>query len=455
MNIIILGAGNIGLGIARHLVSPENDITIVDSSRERLNAIGNVLDVRPVIGFASHPSTLEKAGAAQADVLIAVTNFDEINLVACEVAHSLFGTETKIARIRQQDYVEEKYRLTLFQTQNLCIDYVISPETEIAQSISKSIQVYGTSDVVDLHETVRLVTVRCPSMSPLENTPLQVFANLYPHLSIAVIAIQRDGKTIIPSVNDVIMANDQLFILLNASQTRDVIVAFGYTEQFRRRIAIAGGVGVGLALAKEIEKSSPEIQLKIIDNNFSTSDLETRFLKHSEIIKGNPLREDILIESEIHDCDTFISVTDDDNVNVVSTLLAKYQGVKRGVALLNNIRNSQFVLSLGIDSVVNYSAITVASILRAIRQYKIRSLYTIDGGVEVLGIHANESSNIIGLSIDDIIIPHQTAVAVLKRGNDVYISPEKFIIGANDYLILAVTKGVIHKIEKLVTGRFS
>jgi trk system potassium uptake protein TrkA len=454
VNIIILGAGNIGLGIAKHLVSSENSITIVDSNRERLNAIGNVLDVRPVIGFASHPSTLEQAGAAQADVLIAVTNVDEINLVACEVAHSLFGIETKIARVSQQNYVEEKYRLTLFQPHNLSIDHIISPESEIAQSISKSIQVYGTSDVVDLNENVRLVSVRCPSTSPLVNTPLQVFANLYPHLSIAVIAIQRDGKTIIPLGNDVITANDQLFILLKPSQARDVISAFGYTDQFRRRVAIAGSVRVGFALAKEIEQSSPDIQLKIIDNDFSNSDLDPRIMKHAEIIKGNPLHEDILIESEIHDCDTFISVTSDDNVNIVSTLLAKYCGAKRGIVLLNNVRNSQFVLSLGIDSVVNQSAITVSSVLRAIRQYKMRSLYTIDGEIEVLGIPVGDASNVIGLSLEDIMIPHQAMVAVLKRGNDIQISPGKLIIGTNDYLILAATKGVIHKIEKLVTGRF-
>ncbi|MDR0631321.1 MAG: Trk system potassium transporter TrkA [Holosporales bacterium] len=455
MNIVILGAGNVGVGIANHLASSENDITIVDSDRRRLNMIGNILDVRPVIGFASHPSTLEKAGAADADVLIAVTNIDEINLVACEVAHSLFGIETKIARVRQQDYVAEKYRLALFQPQNLSVDYIISPEIEIAQSISKSTQVYGTSDVVDLDERVRLVKVRCPDASPIVNVPLRIFTNLYPHLPISIAAIQRAEQTIIPSMDDVILANDQLSILLNASQVRDVMTALGYTEQFRRRVAIAGGGGIGLALAKEIEQLSADIQLKIIDNNLSESELDPRVFAHAELIKGNPLNEDILFEAGIHDCDTFISVTPDDNINVVATLLAKYHGVKRGISLLNNARNSQFVLSLGIDSIVNQNAITVSSVLRSIRQHKIRSLYAIDGEVEILGIHVNASSNIIGLSIDDISISHRVLVAVLKRGDEVYLSPRNFTISVDDYVILAVNKAVIHKIEKLVTVKFA
>jgi trk system potassium uptake protein TrkA len=451
MKIIILGAGNIGFNIAKHLVSSENEVTIVDHDNIRLSAVGNAIDVRTVTGFASHPSTLEQAGAASADILIAVTDADEVNLVACEVVHSLFDIKTKIARIKQSNYIDEKYRLTLFQPNNLSIDYLISPELEIAQSITKSIKNFGTSDVVDLCDTIKLVSIRCLKTSSVINTPLRVFSNLYPHLSTCIVAIQRNGHTIIPRDADTITADDQLFLLIKELQIREIVTAFGYTEQLRRRVTIAGGSSLAITLSQEIEQSLPDVQLKIIEN--TNAELESRLLKRAEILNGTPLDSEILLEAEIQHCDTFVAVTEDDNTNVMSTLLAKYHGAKRGMALLSDMQNALFVMSLGIDSIINKNAITVSGVLQAIHQHKMRSLHTIEGGIEILEFCVNETSNVIGLSTDDIAMSNKVVVALLKRGKEVHIAPGKFVLSANDYLILAVVKEMVHKVEKLVSWR--
>ncbi|MDR1907779.1 MAG: Trk system potassium transporter TrkA [Holosporales bacterium] len=454
MKIIVLGVGNIGYNIAKHLVSSENEITIVDHDRSRLSEVSNILDVRPVFGYASHPSTLEQAGAEQADILIAVTNVDEVNLIACEVVHSLFDIETKIARVRQQNYFEDKYRLTLFQPNNISIDYLISPEIEIARSISKSIKINGTSDVADLCDQIKLISVRCLDSSPVINTPLRVLSNLYPLLSMCIVAIQRQEQTIIPNINDVITPNDQVYIVIKEQQAREVMAAFGYTEQARRRVTIAGCGNIGRTLGKEIEQALPDVQLKVIEKDPVCSELGSKLLKHAEILSGDALDSDILREAEIQHCDTFIAVTDDDNTNVMAALLAKYYGASRGISLLDDMQNAQFVTSLGVDSIVNQNAITVSTVLKAIRQHKVRSLYAIEGGVEVLEVCVSESSNIVGMSIEDIVMPNQVLIALLKRSDEVHVAPEKFIISVNDYLIFAVSKEMVNKVERLVSGRY-
>jgi trk system potassium uptake protein TrkA len=455
MKIIILGAGDIGYNIAKHLVSSENEVTLVDDNKDRLSALSNVLDVRPVCGFASLPTTLEHAGAADADILIAATSVDEVNIVACEVVHSLFKVETKIARVRQQNYFDEKYRLTLFQSHNISIDYLISPEIEIAKSISKSIKINGASDVVDICEQVKLISVRCLDFSPIINTSLRILSNLYPHLAMAIVAIQRQGKTIIPVLSDVIIPNDQVYLIINEPQAYDVMAAFGYTEQMRRRITIAGCGKIGLTLANEIEQALPDVQLNIVEKDPACAEAGSKQLRRAEVLKGNVLDSEILQEADIQHCDAFVAVTNNDNTNIVSTLLAKYHGAKRGISLLNDTRNSQFVTSLGVDSVVNQNAITISTVLKAIRQHKVRSLHAIEGGIEVLEIDINESSNMVGMSTEDIAMPNKVLVALLRRDEKIHISPAKFILSVNDYLVLIVAKDVVHKLEKLVSGRYT
>lgn len=454
MKVLILGVGQVGYNIAKHMISPENHVTVVDHDENKLNMVSNNLDVQPILGHASFPDVLEKAGAREADLLIAATNLDEVNMIACEIVHSLFNIEMKIARVRQQKYLDPKYKSLLFQPKNLSIDFIISPEVEIAKSINRSIQLGSASTVIDVWgDVAKLLSVRCMEFSPIVNTPLRLLPSLFPSLEISVVALQRQNGTIIPSKNDIILANDQVYFIIPSEQVFEAMNAFGYTEQSHRQVTIVGCGNIGRTLAQEIELSQPDVQIKIIEKGLGNSEIGTRILKNSEVLIGDALNVEILEEAGIRDCDTFISVTNDDNTNIVSSLLAKNNGAKRVISLLNNMANSQFVQSLGVDSIINPNAITVSTILKAVRQHRMRSLYTIDGGIEVVEAEISETSNIVGLSIDDVIIQGQVFVAALKREDQLFVYPESFTICTGDRLIIVVKKDTVHKIEKILSGR--
>ncbi|MDR2464308.1 MAG: Trk system potassium transporter TrkA [Holosporales bacterium] len=452
MNIIVLGAGRVGYNVAKNLVARQNNVTVIDNNSARLNAVSNAIEVRQIFGHAADPNVLEQADAANADVLVAVTNVDEINLVACEVANLLFDIETKIARIRQQHYLLEKYKLALFHSKNLSVNYVISPEIEIAKSISKSIKTHGASYITDLLGSIQFISVKCNELANIINTPIRLLSNLFPSLSMAVVAIQRNGQTIIPKSTETIYPNDQVHIIVPESNVLEAMAAFGYTKQSCKNITIAGYSGVGKVLAAEIEKQLPDTKLQIIEKNPIYSELNSAVLVNTNFIKGDIFDSAILHEIDMHDCDSFIAVTEDDTTNVLAALLAKNNGAKQVMVLLNDLQNSKFITSIGVDSVVSKHVFTVSSVLRAIRQYKVKSLYSIDDGVELIEIYVSESSNIIGLQLDDITTPSQIFIAVLKRNDKIYICPENFVISVNDCLILVATKEMVYKIEKLVFG---
>ncbi|GHS93220.1 Trk system potassium transport protein TrkA [Alphaproteobacteria bacterium] len=454
MRILILGAGRVGSTLAAHLISPENHITLVDKDEVQLNRIGNTLDVQPILGNASHPDVLEKAGAAQADIFIAVTDVDEINMIACEIVHALFDIDLKIARIRQQSYLLDPYRATLFQPQNLSIDFVISPEAEVARAMSRSIQIQGTATVIDVFDTLKLLSIRCLNFFPLVNTPLRLFPGLYPSLDIVLLAIQRSDQTFIPGANDTLIPDDWIHFLVPQHQISEAMAAFGYGDLVRRNVMLAGCGNIGLALAREIEKSLPDVQLKIIEKNVKSAELASRSLKRSEVLNGSALSADLLKEANSAECDTFISVTDDDNTNVLAALLAKDCGAKRAVSLLNETQNAKFFLSLGVDAIINQNSITVSAVLKAIHQHRVHSLHTLEGGLEIIEAPIEETSNILGMLVEDVTISGQVLVAALQRGEALHILPQKLMISAHDRLIFVTTKSTLHKVEKLVSSRF-
>lgn len=454
MNILLLGIGEVGCNIAKHLVSPDNQVTVVDVDEERLTTLSDLLDVRPVCGHASFPEVLEQAGAAEADILIASTNVDEVNMVACEVCHSLFEVDVKVARIKNQSYLSSKYRNTLFQPQNLCVDHIISPELEIARYIAQSLQVPGSSMALDLSDNMKLLGVRCLEASPLANAPLSLIKGLCPQLSLVVVALQRNDQLMIPSGKDLILAQDRVYLITTNDQIDAAMEAFGYVGHQRQRITLSGCGRVGLTLAQEIEQYQPDVQLTIIEKDRARSEAASRQLKQASVIHGDVLDAGILQESGISSCDVFVATTHDDHINVLSSLLAKHGQAKRVISLLEVMRNTQFYTQLGIDSLVNQNAVTVSSVLKAIRQHRLRSLYTIENGVEVVEAYVSDSSQMVGMSVQDIVIAGQVCVAGLQREGDIWLRPKNAIICAKDRLILAAVPSVIPKLERLVSGRF-
>lgn len=455
MKVVILGAGQVGYSIARYLAHDENDVAVVDHDADILKKIGDALDIRPVLGFASHPETLEHAGAQDADLIVAVTGSDEVNIVACEVANSLFHTRTKVARIRSQHYLHPSWS-NLFSPHHISIDYIISPEIEIAKSISKSIEVSGAFHIISLSDDrMKSIGLRCPAKAGILNTPLKFFPNLYPKLKIAVLCITRADKVFIPDGDDQLLAGDEIHILVDSAQTEELTEAFGFSYGEGKRVLIMGGGNIGLSLAKCIEESASGISAKLIERNSRHAERAAKQLKHTEILCGDGLDNDVLREANVSTCEAVISVTDDDKVNILSALLAKRMGAKRSMALLNNMGQASFAASLGLDAIINPRAITVSTILQHIRQGKLQSIHSIrDDFAELIEGEARESSTVVGLSVGDIQISGEIMVAaIIREGEMHFLPPKNTFIRIEDRLILIATKSSMRKVEKLFALR--
>lgn len=456
MNVLILGAGRIGSTLAQHLVDLEHHVTVIDRDEARLNELSNRLDVQPVLGGASYPDVLERAGAQDADLLIATTDNDEVNMIACEMAHSLFDIETKIARIRGQNYLNDKYRMTIFQPKYISIDHIVTPEIEIARAISNNLQVMGATNVVDVLVAFKFLTVVCPQEAPLAHTPLRLLQGLYPSLTLAFVALGREGRTFLPNVNDVILPDDIVYFVVPSSQIRDVMVAFGFPSAETPQVTLAGYGMVGETFAQELMNIRPDLPLQICELDPHRAEAASQRFPKAQVFCGDVMDATLLQETHIARCDAFIAMTDDDNVNVLSSLLAKNCGARRAVTLLSATQNASFVASLGIDNVIDPNAITVSAVLRAVRQHKMRSLCLFGDGIELLEIHVDEESPLMGLSLDDLSFAGQTTVVILKHQNrQASVAPTRDVVESHDILVMAVTKDAMRKIEKLVSERAS
>lgn len=454
MKVIILGAGQVGYSIARYLAFEENDITIVDHSADLLKRISDKLDVQPVVGFASHPDVLKQAGAEDADLLIAVTASDEVNMIACEAAQSLFQIETKIARIRHQSYLKPSWA-SMFSPDRLAIDVIISPEIEVAKALDRSTQIPGAFEVIPLVlNQIKVIGVRCHAQSPIINTPLRLLPGLFSSLDIVIVCISRGDKAFFPSENDVLEVNDEIHFIVRHEDIPQAMQAFGYHESDSRRMVIIGAGNIGKTLATEIESNQPDVVAKLIEKDQGRSETAARLLRNIEVLHGDALDYEVLAEANVQNAETVVAVTDDDKVNILSSLLAKRCGAGRSLTLLNNLTYSSLVTSLGVDAVINPRAITVSTILQHVRQARLRSVHTLgDNYAEVIEAEARETSHIIGLTIDDVTIKGSIMIAAIVRDNQVILFPKKLIISVSDRLVIIAKKETVRKIEKLFSIR--
>lgn len=454
MRVVILGAGQVGYSIARYLAFDDNDITIVDQNHELLKKISDKLDVQPVLGFASHPDVLKQARAETADLLIAVTGSDEVNMIACEVASSLFNVKTKIARIRQQSYLKSHWA-NLFNPQRLAIDVVISPEYEVAKALERSSQVVGAFDVIPLmNESVKVIGLRCQSHADILNTPLRLIPSLFPKFDMAVLCIARNGEAFFPSKHDVLVPGDEVYILVNTENVRDAMEAFGYGHDDNHTIVVIGAGSIGLNLMQQMEKKRADASLKLIERTNERAEMAARFLSQTDILCGDALDPEVLSEANIQKAEIVISVTDDDKVNILSALLAKQNGAKRALTLLNKMAYAPLVSSLGVDAVINPRSITVSSILQHVRQGRIQSVHSLgDSYGELIEAEARDTSHIIGLTIEDISIRGSIMIPALERQGKIMLMPQKTVINVGDRLIILTKKEAVSKVEKLFSIR--
>ena len=378
MNIIICGAGRVGYSIAKQLSIQSHSITVVDQSSEDIQRMNESIDVKGVVGKATYPSVLEKAGAKEADMIIAVTKNDEINMIICQIAHSIFNVSKKIARVRSQDYLSPKYG-KLFSKKDLPIDVIISPEIEVAKSLQRKLEAPGTLDNVPFAKNkIRMLEISIDKKCPLANIQLNKLTKTFPDLEANILGVIRDGSFLILKKTDTMNLNDKAYVVINASQLNRTLVAFGHEEKIAKKILIIGGGNIGFNLAKNLEQTLENSRIKIIEKNKERAEMIASELENTIVINGDGLDEEVLKEANIEDIEAVLCLTNDDEDNVMASVLAeKISSTKRTFALVNKTNYSLLQSYLKIDDLVDPRMITVSNILKHVHKGTIESVYSI------------------------------------------------------------------------------
>ena len=453
MKSIICGAGSVGTSIAQKLSEEGLDVVVIDQSPELIKKINDHLDVKAIIGHGSNPSVLEKAGANDCDILIAVTQIDEINMIACQIAHTIFNIPTKIARIRQQEYLKDDWA-NLFTKNDLPIDTIISPEVEVAKAIYRRLHSPGSFDMLELaDEKLNLIGLKCEKNANILNKSITEISKIYPDQLANILLIIRGEDHFIPNSKTEIKINDHIYFVVEKSHVRDAMVAFGHDEKEATNVIIVGGGNIGYNLAKNIENDENPINAKIIEldkkrSNWLASNLKTT------VINGDALDNEILEEVNISSVGSVISVTNDDEVNVLSSLLAKRAGANESIALINNSSYISLLNNIGIDITIDPKAITISTILQKIRRGKIRSLYSIGEGYgEVIEAEILESSSFVNKNIKEIEFPKNVRVGAILREGKIIIPNSQTTFMTNDDVVFFSETSSIKKLEKLLAIR--
>lgn len=454
MKVIVCGAGQVGYGIARYLSAEGNDVTVIDILPELVSKIGENLDVQGVLGHASHPDVLERAGARDADIIIAVTHADEVNMVACEVAHVLFEVPKKIARVRQQSYLQPAWA-DLFSRAHMSIDAIFSPEIEVARAIGRRLQIPGAFDAIPLSNgRITLIGVRCGADCPVINTPMGHLSALFPDLHISVVAILRENLRLVPSAEDQMLAGDEVYFVADSQHLGRAMAAFGHEESEARHLIIVGGGNIGLYLATNLEEQHRGLQVKLIEIDRKRADHAAQALSHTVVIHGDALDVEVLTEANVKATETIIAVSNDDEVNILSSLLAKRFGCQRSITLINKMTYAPLLGTLGIDAVVSPRAITVSTILQHVRRGRVRSVHSLsDGFGEIIEVDAMETSTLVGLPLREAKLPAGVIVGALVRGNEVIIPRGDTAVKPQDRMVLFAAADAVKKVEKMFAAR--
>ena len=457
MKVIVCGAGQVGFNIARYLAMENNDVTVIDQAADLIGKVNDLLDVQAFVGHASHPEILEQAGAGDADMLIAVTYADEVNMVACQIAHSLFNVPTKIARVRQQSYLNPIWA-DLFSRDHMPIDVIISPEIEVARAIGRRMSVPGAFDMIPLADgRVRVIGVRCTERCPIINTPLRQLTSLFPDLNIIVVGILRDDEAIVPTSNDQMLPGDEVYFVADSAHLPRAMAAFGHDEKSARKVVVVGGGNIGLNLARELSEAGQGFSTKVIEIDREQARRVAQALPAVTVLQGDALENEILEEANVASAETIVAVSNDDETNILASLLAKRIGVKRAVTLINKPSYGPLITTLGIDVVVSPRAITVSTILQHVRRGRIRAVHSLgDGFAEIIEAEALETSPLVGTQLNEIELPEGVIIGAVLRGGqggEVIIPRGSTVIEGNDRVILLATADAVKLVERMFAVR--
>lgn len=453
MKIIILGAGRVGSTLAQHLSGEENDITVVDWNYLILQELQDRYDIRTVLGHAAHPEILDQAGAFDADMIIAVTGSDETNMVACQIAYTLYHTPTKIARIRQVAYVStKKVRDKLFAQEALPIDLLISPEQLITDHIRRLIRYPGSLQVLDFADgRVRLIGVRANFGGKLIGNSLRTIRDHIPSVDCRVAAIYRRGTAILPTGDTVIEEDDEVFFIAARPDIRQVMSELREVDRPARRVMIAGGGNIGLKLASGLEKFN--YQIKLIERDIARSRELAEKLESTIVLHGDAADEELLLQENIEHTDIFCSVTNDDEANILSAMLSKKLGAKRVMSLIHRRAYADLVLG-EIDIAISPQQTTIGSTLAHVRRGDMVVVHSLRRGaaeaIEAIAHGDENTSQVVGRRVEDIKLPPQTTIAAVARGESVLMAHHDLVIEPEDHVIMfLVDKRYVADVEKL------
>jgi len=451
MNIIICGAGRVGFTIAKLLTEQDHSITIIDQSSEDIQKINDSLDVRSIVGKATYPSILEKADAENADMIIAVTKNDEINMLICQIAYTVFKIPKKIARIRSQDYLNPKFS-KVYSKENLPIDVIISPEIEIAKSIQRKLEAPGALNNIPFAENkIRMLEILINDKCPISGIKLNELTKKFPKLNANIIGVIRNNKFEILKKNDLLKSNDKAYVIINSQQMEDTLRAFGHNEKISTKILIIGGGNIGFNLAKNIEQSFESTRIKIIEKDKERAEFIANELNNSIVINGNGLDEDVLSEANLDEVETVLALTNDDEDNLmVSVLVEKFSKDKKTMALINKPNYSLLQSSLKIDDLIDPRMSTVSSILKHVHKGTIESAYTIlDGEYEFIEADIIETSELINKSIKSAELPDEIRIGAILRDNEIIIPRSDFIFKKNDTVVFISKRDLLSTVENM------
>lgn len=451
MKVIICGAGQVGWQIARHLSGENNDVTVVDNNPELVRRATDTLDVQGIAGFASYPDVLDRAGARDADMVIAATYSDEVNMVTCQVAHSVFSVPRKIARLRSQSYLDVLYS-DLYRRDHMPIDVVISPEMEVADAAIKRLTAPMAFDTETFMKgRVQMLGLLLDDECPVVNTPLRQLTDLFSTLSAVVVGVRREGTLFAPSPADQLFVGDEVYIFTMAEDVSRTMEVFGKPQKKQERVIIIGGGNVGLMVAQRLEKQVDRVRTKVIERDRKIAEKAAESLERTIVLNGDGLDAALLAEAGVDRADALLAVTDDDKTNMLAAVRSKASGCPLTIALINDPTLAPLMQPLGVDAFINPRATTVSSILRHIRHGRVRNVYSVgDTEAEIIEAEVLSTSPIAGQMVRDIDFPEGVLIGAILKGKEVVKPTGSTRINEGDAIVLFSLTADVPEVERLL-----
>lgn len=450
MKIVICGAGQVGFGIAEVLSREQNDVTVIDRNPDLIKAISDQLDVQTVVGHGAHPEILKQAGCDNADMIIGVTLYDEVNMAACQVAHSIFNVPTKVARIRAQAYLDKQWG-DLFSRDHSPIDVIISPEIEVGETVVTRLALPGAFEMVGfVGNKVALVGINCDENCPILDTPIKQLTELFPDLFSVIVGIERNGELLVAHSGESMLEGDNVYLIADYTQVSRLLGIFGKNAEQTNHVVIAGGGNIGLYVAKRLEKSGRGVRVKIIENNHDRAEFIADELNNTLVLHGSALDSEILREAGMARAGTFVALTNNDQVNMLASVMAKKEGADTAACLLSSDKYTPLIPSLGIDAYINPKSTTISKILQYVRRGRIRGVHSIfNGGGEIIEAEALQTSPLVKGPLRDVDLPDGVRLGAIVRGKEIIVPNGDTVVKAGDKVVVFAVSSAVKQVEQL------